>query len=269
MINALRYEFTRLSTIRSTYWIVGVAIVVHLIVALLISWGSTFADNVADEKWETGIFGAAVTAGGSFGAPMVGAYMLGMLGVLAFGHEYRYGTIQATLTAMPSRLLVFAAKAAAAVMAAAFVAIACVVLGSLAVMIFGSSLPAAGDFWHISGGTIIYFMLFTLWGVALAALVRNQTVAVALLLAVPTVVELLFRVGLSIAQAIMNMSNDSNVLETVSKYLPFDAGAEMYTYLLVDRTDPHLGPVAGGVVFAVFVALFTAAGAYRFIQRDA
>ena len=40
MIDALRYEFVRLRTIRSTYWLIGIALVFQLAMTMLIGCGS-------------------------------------------------------------------------------------------------------------------------------------------------------------------------------------------------------------------------------------
>lgn len=279
MIDALRYEWVRLTSIRSTYWLVGAALFLHLLIGALIAWAATYGDEEITARWDSAMFGMIATAGASFGlTPMVGAYLLGMIGVLAMGHEYRYGTIRSTLTALPNRVTVLAAKATVTAVLAALVGAICIAMGVLVTALFGLNQADGEAFAQIGLGTVVYFALFTLWGLALGALVRNQTIAVALLLAVPSIVELLVRVGIGIAKAVMGTTEEADWLAAIAKYLPFDAGGQMFEYLIFADDDPSadqlpglepLSAVGGGVVMAVFVALLSAAAVFRFVRRDA
>ena len=53
---------------------------------------------------------AAVTGGGANAPVPMAVVLLAVLGVFASGHEYRYGTIQPTLTTVPQRVRLFTAK---------------------------------------------------------------------------------------------------------------------------------------------------------------
>ena len=105
------------------------------------------------------------------------------------GHEYRHGMIRATLTALPNRLTVLAAKVLVAAVIAGIAAVVCVLIALLAAQLFGVGMPTGDGFWGMTAGTVIYTMLFSVSGLAFAAITRNQTAAVALLLLVPTVIE--------------------------------------------------------------------------------
>ena len=107
MIDALRYEYVRLRTIGSTYGLIGAALVFQLVFAVLIalSLASSSTFGGGDETFQI-----LATIGGSTGAPLLMAYIVGLLGVFSTGHEYRHGMIRATLTAIPNRTHVFVAK---------------------------------------------------------------------------------------------------------------------------------------------------------------
>lgn len=272
MIDALRYELTRLRTIRSTYWLIGIALAFQLLLTMLIAWlfPSSGPLSGGDDA-----FAILITIGASLGvAPLFIAYVMGMLGVFSMGHEYRHGMIRATLTALPNRLVVLASKAITIAAIAAAVAFACSLLTLLSVVVFGVGPPSLTGWRDLTLATVIFTVLFALSGLALAALTRNQTVAVALVLLVPTVVESIVK---TVVLAIKVSSDDpgsTGGFATIVKFLPYDAGGQMYTRISIGRMMEifgivPFGPVAGGLVMAGFVAILLAVSAVLFVRRDA
>jgi ABC-type transport system involved in multi-copper enzyme maturation permease subunit len=269
MIDALRYEWVRLRTIRSTYWLIGIALAFQLFMAILI--GALSGDDAGGADG----FAVLVTIGASTGfAPLFVAYVMGMLGVFAMGHEYRHGMIRATLTAVPQRWTVLAAKSLLVAVVSGACALACVVIAILAAGMFSIDLPGWGDILSIAAGTTIFTILFSLSGLAYATITRNQTGAVALLLLVPTIVEGIIK---SVILAIHAASDDPTGKGGgvwLLKYLPYDSGGQMYTRrsledLLEIFGVVPFGPVGGGIVMGTFVALLLAVGSYLFLRRDA
>jgi ABC-2 type transport system permease protein len=101
MRNALRYEWMRLRTLRSTWWLTGLSLLVAGLLGLP-ALGLKGSLTVRD-------YGDIMTGGGG-GAVFLVSILLSMIGVFAIGHEYRYGTIRPTLSALPRRSTVLAAK---------------------------------------------------------------------------------------------------------------------------------------------------------------
>lgn len=272
MIDALRYEVVRLRTIRSTYWILGIAFAFQLLLTVLIAW------NLPDSGPLSGgdtTFAALVTVGASLGfAPLFIAYVIGMLGVFSMGHEYRHGMIRATLTALPRRGAVMAAKVVTTAVISLVAALLCVVIALLSALVFGVGMPTAEGLRDITVGTVLYTTLFSLSGLAFAAILRNQTAAVALLLLVPSLVEgLLKAVVLAIKAASDDPSGRGGLVE-VLRYLPYDAGGQMYTRVSIGDALQifgvvPFGPVGGGIVMAVFVTVLLVVGTVLFLRRDA
>jgi ABC-type transport system involved in multi-copper enzyme maturation permease subunit len=269
MIDALRYEWVRLRTIRSTYWIIGIALGFQLAMSFLI--GALAGDDAGG----TDSFAILVTIGASTGfAPLFIAYVIGLMGVFSMGHEYRHGMIRATLTAVPQRWAVLAAKVLLIVVVSAACALACVLIALLSATIFSIELPGWGEVLAISTGTTIFAILFSLSGLAYATITRNQTAAVALLLLVPTILEGIIK---SVILAIHAASDDPTGKGGgvwLIKYLPYDSGGQMYTRrsledLLEIFGVVPFGPVGGGVVMGTFVALLLGVGSYLFLRRDA
>ena len=272
MIDALRYEYLRLRTIRSTYWLIGLALGFQLVMSMLIAWQLSVASNppTGDDA-----FDILATIGASTGlAPLFIAYIIGLLGVFSTGHEYRHGMIRATLTALPNRSTVFMAKVVSTAVVSAVAALGCIVIAVLSLVVFGLDMPSGKDLVDLTAGTAIFAVLFSLSGLAYAALTRNQTAAVALLMLVPTVVEQIIR---AIVLAIKSSSDDprgTGGLVQILKYLPYDAGGQMYTRASIGDLLQFFGvvpygAVGGGVVMAVFVGALLAASYALFIRRDA
>ena len=272
MIDALSYEVMRLRTIRSTYWLIGIALGFQLVVSMLIAW--LFPDTGPLSGGDDA-FAILVTIGASLGvAPLFIAYVIGLLGVFSMGHEYRHGMVRATLTALPSRAVVLGAKVITTAAVSAGAAFACVVLAMFSALVFGVGMPSLSGWRDITLGTVLFATLFALSGLAFAAITRNQTAAVALLLLTPTVVEAILQAIILAIKASSDDPTSKGGFVTILRFLPYDAGGQMYTRISLDRmleifgVVPY-GPVGGGLVMGTFVAILLAISATLFVRRDA
>ena len=272
MIDALRYELVRLRTIRSTYWLIGISLTLQLLICLLIA--GLFPDTGPLSGGDDA-FAILLTMGASFGvAPLFIAYIMGLLGVFSMGHEYRHDMIRATLTALSSRPAVMAAKVVTTAGIAAAVALVCNVIALLSGAIFGVGPPSFSGWRDLTLGTVIFTVLFALSGLAIAAMTRNQAVAVALVLLIPSLVE---QITKTVVLAIKASSDDPTAkggIATLVRFLPYDAGGQMYTRVSISRMLEifgivPFGPVGGGLVMAGYVAILLAAGTALFLRRDA
>jgi ABC-type transport system involved in multi-copper enzyme maturation permease subunit len=272
MIDALRYEWTRLRTLRSTYWLIGLALVFQIVMAGIFAWRFSVASgNVGEQN----SFDLIATIGASSGiAPLFIGYILGLLGVFSMGHEYRHGMIRATLTAVPSRVHVLTAKIITTSVVVAGAAFACVGIAVIAMLVFGLGLPNVANIGGIAAGTAIFSVLFALSGLAFSALVRNQTAAVAMLMLIPTVVEQIIK---AIVLGIKAASDDPSAttgIVTILKYLPYDAGGQMYTRVSIGDMLQFFGvvpfgPLGGGIVLSVYVTALLGLSYWAFVRRDA
>jgi ABC-2 type transport system permease protein len=273
MIGALRYEYLRLVTLRSTYWLIGIAMAFQLIMSIVIA--AVVARSDSGSLGDDTVFDVLATIGASAGfAPLFIAFIIGLLGVFSTGHEYRHGMIRATLTAIPNRTHVFVAKVISTSIVSALAALLCILIALLCLLVFGLDLPSVKNFVDMTAGTTIFTVLFSLSGLAYGALTRNQTAAVALLLLVPTVIEAIIR---AIVIAIKGFSDDPQEqggFVQILKYLPYDAGGKLYTRASLDDLLSYLGytpfgAVGGGIVMAVFVTALLAGAYALFMRRDA
>lgn len=261
---ALAYEWWRLRTLRSTWWMAVATLISTALLAL--AFGALIKDMSADQGKGVPVSELLVIM--LTKSPLT-PVIAGTLGVFAMGHEYRHGTIRTTIALIPRRLTAFGAKAmsiaaAGAVLALANLAVAWVVALPLLAGESLTDVPAA-LLARVHIGQVLLTVGWGLLGVALGTLLRSQTVALLVLLAVPFVVEPMLRAVL--------MHSGQSVLEHVGMFLPFTAGSAMTsaadagTTLMDASAQP--GPLAGGVVFLALVAGKTAMAVTSFQRRDA
>ena len=105
LADAFRYEIARIRTIRSTWWLTGLALVVGVGITTLMGWAihHEFSTHGVSEGDLDGLGPIVVTQLAATGqVPSVVAFLMAMIGIFAWGHEYRHGMIRASLTALRS-----------------------------------------------------------------------------------------------------------------------------------------------------------------------
>lgn len=264
MSDALRYEWTRIRTLRSTYWLLGLTLAIPAGVALIL--GLAVDESDRGPEMVLGV----LTGGTNFMSPLIAisAIFLAIIGVFTTGHEYRHGTIQPTLSAIPQRSTLLTAKISVLVLTV-LTAIAVSLLLNYAIgIVFWGDLSGVGDppIDEALLGYIIFVLLYALLGLALGQLFRGVPSALVVLLVTPTIVEQLLT-GLAFIEAL-------DWLVPVIKFLPFTAGSR-----LMATGDPDYGPGApnfdlfdrwaSGGIFAAFVVIVLAVAWYLFKKRDA
>ncbi|PRY61096.1 hypothetical protein [Glycomyces artemisiae] len=261
MLDALRFEWKRLTTLRSTYWLIGMGLLVSTGVAVLVGVAAR------NEPVSTDIMWIALNGGAGFGLPFLAVFMA-IIGIFACGHEYRHGTIQPTLTSLPQRNRLIIAKLAV-VLSTTLV----VTLVSMAVnlgVVYTVWGEAPGLFEDPLGtsliGYVVYMLLYVLVGFGLGLLFRG----------VPSALVVIFLMPLIIENMIAGLSTIPQLdwLVPVVKFLPFSDGAR-----LLELSAPDFGPGtpdydlfsrwAAGGVFALFAALILASAWTLFKKRDA
>ncbi|GAB2518607.1 ABC transporter permease [Nocardia heshunensis] len=177
MINAIRYELTRLATVRSTWTMLVLGLAVQGFIAYL-SASRDYATPA--EQFAASVHGLPL---------MLAALFATAVAVNAFGHEYRYGTITTTMLTLRRPGRVMAAKAittggVAALYGAALAGITVLVQGLVSTLPTGTS-----HLTYAFAGMPVYVMLAALAGLGVAAITRNGTLAMVAAIGFPTVVE--------------------------------------------------------------------------------
>src|SRR5712691_5589595 len=199
-------------------------------------------------------------------ASIAGLFFLGQLVIVVLGAivltaEYSTGMIRTSLTAMPKRITVYAAKvtvfAAVAVvvtMAAAFIAF---FLGqSLLASTHESATLSQPNGLRAVIGSALYVSLCGLFAFAAGAIMRHTaaaiTTVIGLLLVIPILAHLL----------------PSSWYQDLDRWLPDAAGRAISA--TVGGQDSHLfSPWSQFAVFAVYTAVLLVVGAVLFRKRDA
>ena len=243
---AARMEWIKLRSLRSTWWVL--ALTVAGAVAIAVAVGVNTEDAAAD------------LTNNALAGISLGLLLVGVLGVLAMTGEYTSGTIRATLTAVPNRPLVLAAKAAvfgavalATGEAAAFVSF---LAGRVALpaRIAGPALGQPGVLRAVVLGGAGY-CLIGLLGVGLGAVVRHTPAAIAVLVGG---VYVLAQLVAGFATWIMAWLPIAIVANSLSVVRP--AGDDQVQFL---------SPWAGLGVLVLYAAVALGAGAWVLAERDA
>jgi ABC-2 type transport system permease protein len=186
---ALHAEWTKFRTLSSSFWLLAAMAVATIAVGTAASaaYGCTpgFCSPAA-----TGTDPAKVALTGLY----VGQVLAAVVGVLAVGGEYGSGMIRVTLSAVPRRLHVLAAKGIV-VLGAVLAAALAGVLGSFVagrLLLPGNGLSAANGYVVLSLGSgtdlrafccaVLYLVLIALMAMGVTAAVRDSGAAIGVVL---------------------------------------------------------------------------------------
>lgn len=263
----LAAEWTKLMSLRSTYAIALVTVVVNGV----LTYVSANASSVDPGFDPLGSLGSGLLLA------QVGPLVLG---VLVGTGEFSTGTARSTFTAVPSRLPVLAAQAVvtgAFALLTALLAVAADVVGIL---------PAAGSRGipvdltdggtpQVLLGSVLFLVGTALLGLALGALLRRpvpaMVAAVVLVLVLPVVLVLAADLAADpmAASAAGDVPTAQAFVNTVTTFLPSGAGSLLMTTGSGGiEGAPDLGPWGGGLVLAGWILVPLAGAAVRLRVGD-
>jgi len=250
---ALRSEFTKIRSVRSTYWTLLALVVVTVGFGALACWGAA--------THEHGPFFDATQR--SLGGLYISQLVIGVLGVLVITAEYSTGMIRTTLSTMPYRGTIVAAKAVVftvvALVTGLITCFASFFLGQalLASHHLNASLGQPNVLRAVIGGAL-FLTASGLLGFGIGLLLRHTAAAIS------TVVGLLFVITL-----LVNFLPQS-WQEHVDKWMPAIAGTQIWSTLPnPPGSTPVFAPWTGFAVFCVYAAIAVIAGLALFRKRDA
>ncbi|WP_067171598.1 ABC transporter permease [Microtetraspora niveoalba] len=256
MIGLVRAELLKLSTTR-LWWVMLLSTVFFIGLSLAFFVG--FAGNepgglppIDTPQWAQ----VAWSAGSS------GRIFVMILGVVMMTSEYRYQTITGTFLTTPRRGRVITAKLGAGLVVGALFALA--VLAFTALVVIPAVLIAGGELSltesrvpQIALGTVASFALYTILGIALGALVRNQIAGIVGAVAWAYIIESVF---LAIP-----------ALQVVGKWFPGGA-AQALMSIDVDTgmgTGGDMLPAWGGAAVLVgYAVVFAVVANVTTVRRD-
>ena len=258
LVGVARSEWTKIRSLRSTYWTFLVTAGLTIGLGSLFSLGRTSGRSSGRDPL-TANFNAA---GFAFNAMFLSQLAIGVLGVLIITAEYSSGMIRTSFTAVPQRGSLLAVKAtvfavvtfvvaALTAFATFFASQAILNRGALRLGVSIRSPHAL----RIVIGAALYLTVCSLLGVALGALLRSTAAAVTALAG------LLF-----ILPILMNFLPVSWHRDAIAQWLPSNAGIQ-----IIEKTTQPLqfSPWVGLAVFAGWVVLAFAAALVLLRRRDA
>lgn len=249
MVSLVHAELRKLLGLR-TAW---VGLVVGLVAApalVFLNAGST-RRAIADGTW-----GDPSDLGfQSLGIGLLGAMILGVVAVsseyTSTGEDSPDGRqLTTTLTAVPRRHRLLAAKGAALTLVVAVQgAVTAVTTLALVQAVHGAAVPAPEPV--RVAGAVLYWVLLGLLAYALTLIFRNGVVTLTVLILNSTVV--------SVSYLLTKVT-------PLAAYLPDIVGAHMF---LREVGDVRIAPVTAGLVMTVWVAALLGLAAWLFDRRDA
>jgi ABC-type transport system involved in multi-copper enzyme maturation permease subunit len=248
----LRSELGKLRSVRSTYLTLLAAVVFSVGFSAL---EAMFLPGRLSDHDKATLDAVRVSLGGSH----LSQIAIGVLGVLVITSEYTTGMIRATLSAVPRRSLVLAAKA---IVFAATGLVVGVAASFAAYFVFQallsgddlrSSIGDPGVVRALIGGGL-YLAVLGLLGLGLGAIIRASAGAIAALF------------GLLFVPQILAQLLPQTWKTTVGRYVPMEAGSQIFSQ---HREAGSLGPWAGLGVFCLYAATALTVGFFVINRRDA
>ncbi|MFE4451507.1 ABC transporter permease subunit [Streptomyces sp. NPDC056796] len=174
--DALASEWTKIRSVRSTMWTLGVMIVLLIGIGLLVAFVVSLADEPLDDT--------PVLSLGFFGV-LLGSICVITLGVLTIASEYSTGMIRTTLTACPSRARMLTAKSIVFfLLAFTITTVTTGIVGVLQTALLDGATPDTGLWMRSTLGIGLYVATLGLLSLAVGALVRHSAGAITVMIAV-------------------------------------------------------------------------------------
>ncbi|WP_370414939.1 ABC transporter permease subunit [Streptomyces fradiae] len=217
--DALASEWTKIRSVRSTMWTLGVMALLMLGIGLAV--GAVAAASMSEYSEEPAL-------GLGFFGVLPASICVITLGVLTISSEYGTGMIRTTLTACPSRGRVLAAKAIVFfVLVFTLVTVLAGVVGAAQVSMVDAATPTAGEWLRATVGVGLFLSLLGLLGMGIGAIVRHSagaiTVMIGLLLLPLVAAMFMFSEALrSLQAALLTYALPSQMIALYSETAPFD-----------------------------------------------
>jgi ABC-2 type transport system permease protein len=252
--DVLASEWTKLRSLRSTYWSILIAIGLGIGLGAAISAANNHAYPQMSAQDRLTLDPTSLSTSGLFFAQLA----LGVLAIMTITSEYSTGTIRTTLCAVPQRGYVLAAKAlivsVLSLIVATAVAFAAFFIGQVIFRDHHLDVPLSdpGVLRAVIGGGL-YMGGLVLVAMGLAIIIRHTAGAIT------TLVGLVF-----VLPAVSNALPHAWQVN-LARYFPANAGGAITSVI---RSSTSLGPWTGFGVFLIWCAVILGAGWFLLRQRD-
>jgi ABC-type transport system involved in multi-copper enzyme maturation permease subunit len=252
--DVLASEWTKLRSVRSTYWTVLTAIVLGIGLGAAISAGNASAYKTMSASDKATFDPTSLSTAGLFFSQLA----LGVLAVLVMSSEYSTGTIRTTVSAVAQRSFILAAKSLLVGVVGLLLALG-IAFGAFFIgqAIFAGhnlnvSITDPGVMRAVIGAGL-YIAVLTLFALGLATIIRHTAGAITALVAIVFIVPI-----------VSNLLPD-NWQNHFSSYLPANAGGSITSVIHQPNT---LHPWAGFAVFVAWALVTLGVGWYLLRTRD-
>jgi ABC-2 type transport system permease protein len=258
VIDALRAEWTKARTVAVTAWLlacaIGLTVALAVVVALAVSYASAGSGQDITRLSLTGVY--------------IGQAIIAILAVQTVAGEYSSRMIHVTLTAMPRRPTVLAAKAAilgALVLSAGAVAVLASLIAGRVILprngftaAHGYALLSLshGPTVRAAAGSVLYLALVAWLSLGIATAVRDAAVAIGIVLGL-----------LYLFPIIADLVTDPGLRHHLQEIGPMTAGLAVQATVNVRRLP--IAPWAGLAVLAAWAVAAMLAGGAVLKLRDA
>jgi ABC-type transport system involved in multi-copper enzyme maturation permease subunit len=259
--DVLRSEWTKLRSVRSTYWTLIAAVFTTVGLSALISAIYAHQYPTMSAANRANFDPTAFSLNGVFLAQLA----IGVLGVLIITGEYSTGAIRATLAAVPQRRTVLAAKAT--VFSAVTLVVGVVSCGA-AFFVGQAILSSHGIEAHIGDagvlravvGSGIYLVVLGLFALGIGTLIRRSAGAICALF------------GILLVLPVLVQTLPTAWTNAIGKYLPSTAGQAIAQTVQAgpnSRGGPTLSPWMGMGVFFLYAGVALVLASITLRRRDA
>ena len=252
---ALRSEFTKIRSVRSTYWTLIALVVVTIGIGALACVGAV---SHGSDARGPGFDGTQRSLAGL----ILGQLIIVVLGALTVTSEYSTGMIRTSLTVQPRRGTVLAAKGVVFTLVslvtgliASFVSF---FIGQaiLSTKHLGVSLGDPNVLRAVIGGGL-FLAVCGMLAFGLGTLLRHTAAAITA------------SIGLLFVLFVLINFLPSSWQNHVDKWIPFNAGSQIWSTVAVHGNPPMFSPWTGFAVFTGYAVIAIIAGAVAFRKRDA
>ncbi|MGD3105783.1 ABC transporter permease [Streptomyces sp. YGL11-2] len=250
----LRSEWTKIRSVRSTVWTLGIAVVVTVVVGVLIC---TLARNDFASMPDARRLAFDPT-NISFAGMGLGQLSMIVFGVLVVSNEYSTGMIRTSLAAVPqrgtflfSKLLVATALVFAVGLATSFVTF---FAGQAALGEHRAYLGDPGVLRAVVGGCL-YMTMIALFSMAVATMLRSPMLSLGILM--------------PFFFLISSILGNVSATRKIGRYLPDQAGSKIMQVVAPVNDQTPYGPWGGFAIMAAWTAAALLGGFLLLRRRDA
>ena len=293
MIAALKYEWRRAITLRSTWWVflltAGASSFFTWVMYKTLTQEVRFSDGPQTALPHMSFAKIVNNIAGPY---LLVTFIMSVFAAMSWGHEYRYGITRVTFTAFPRRIEVLLSKTIIVIVFTAVMWVGALIPSLLVLKLSDSKNLIRFDFSEVIDGTglspsptgdgsvpiytfraydflvrsLVYAIVLCLIVAAISSLTRSLPIAVVLALVVPLFVERLLLMLASLGGNSLAWLNDVAPFANGERFVTWTAGFDVTNNAGTSVVQHLTTPWQSGLVFGAWAVALSAL-AYLFLER--